>query len=103
LSAVAEYDSGLAEVSHLRSDRAEKRPIAKPTLEEETPGFCIGCGDPSQPLNPDRPFCTSCYGKSGGGDLCDDLPQRVCHHCGEEHRATLEKPFCWSCWKRHYE
>ncbi len=63
-------------------------------------GFCIGCGSDSLGYDPTKPLCRDCYKASKRGTACDVLPNRVCHSCGVTHRATLEKPLCYPCYKQ---
>ncbi len=62
-------------------------------------GFCIGCADQAHAFDPTKPLCKSCYKGSSRGRKLDALPKRVCHSCGADHPATIEKPVCYPCWK----
>jgi len=60
---------------------------------------CIGCAE-HVPFDPARPFCLSCYRTSKKGADVSSLSRRVCHRCGGEGPATLDRPICPTCWKQ---
>ena len=64
-------------------------------------GHCIRCGT-STDYDPSKPYCAGCFkqwARFKNPTYADDR----CHGCGKEEakRFSLEKPECYSCYKRH--
>ena len=60
-------------------------------------GFCIQCGQ-SLPYDSflKKVRCRKCWGKDKKG-----LNQgEFCHHCGKKHPSSIEKPLCYTCFKK---
>ena len=72
---------------------------AQPTAGTPKNGFCIRCGD-TVPANPDRPYCERCF-KIWNRFKNDDFEEKHCHTCGKEHKATMVKPLCLTCYRAH--
>ncbi|MCA9936100.1 MAG: hypothetical protein H6662_10500 [Ardenticatenaceae bacterium] len=71
------------------------------TSTEELPekGFCIRCKQ-SIRLNPQTPYCYSCY-KVWKRFENPDYQEKYCHVCGKEHSATMLKPACYDCYRTY--
>jgi hypothetical protein len=54
-------------------------------------GFCIECGN-ALTFDPEKPLCPQCYSRHGRHGV-----HRICHKCGESHRALLNEPLCRVC------
>ena len=61
--------------------------------------FCIRCRG-SLPADPSKPYCTACY-KSWSRYKNEAHQEKHCHLCGNDHAATLERPVCRQCFRKH--
>lgn len=61
-------------------------------------GFCIRC-ECRIAYSPDRPFCPECY-SIWAQYQNPQFEENVCHSCGEFKEVSMEKPLCYSCFKR---
>ena len=64
-----------------------------------TDGHCIRCST-SIKANPLRPYCRSCY-EIWNRHSDPDHEDSICHLCGKENPSTLNKPTCYSCYRKH--
>ena len=62
-------------------------------------GFCIRCGD-SISADAEHPYCDRHY-RSWNRYKNPEYEEKYCHICGEEHKATMKKPVCLTCYKKH--
>lgn len=61
-------------------------------------GYCIRCEE-SIPYNPDKPYCSKCY--STWLQFSNPFyEEKVCHSCGTRVKTSMEKPVCYSCYKK---
>lgn len=84
-------------IGQVATARTPGKQSAPPARKEQA--HCIGCAEPL-PFDPARPFCLSCYRSSKKGSDVSALSRRVCHRCGAEGPATLDRPICPPCWKQ---
>jgi phosphatidylserine/phosphatidylglycerophosphate/cardiolipin synthase-like enzyme len=64
-------------------------------------GFCIRCHTQME-INPDKPLCSKCY--SIWAKYSDiTYPEKYCHICGKDSKQSVEKPVCYSCYKKLYK
>lgn len=61
-------------------------------------GYCIRC-ESRIPLNPNNPLCGDCYASWAHYNNFD-YEENVCHSCGEYHDTSMNKPLCYSCFKK---
>jgi hypothetical protein len=62
-------------------------------------GFCVRCKK-GIALDITAPYCPDCY-KTWKRYSNTSYEETYCHNCGEEHKATMEKPVCYSCFKKN--
>lgn len=62
-------------------------------------GFCIRC---EQAIfhNPTAPYCQTCYNSWSYWNNYN-FEENVCHTCGDNTRATMGKPQCYSCYMKN--
>lgn len=70
-----------------------------PSSTKEKPGYCIRCKKEIS-LNPSTPYCIECY-KSWKQYENSAYQEKFCHVCGQEHKATMIKPVCYTCFKKN--
>ena len=80
----------------------ETRKKLQPSLEKPTNGFCIRCRD-GLLANPKAPYCKRCYASWKRYENKKAHPEKHCYICGNEHAATLLKPLCLACYKKHQD
>lgn len=61
-------------------------------------GYCIRC-EARISYNPDRPYCGDCY-SVWAQFKNPDYEENVCHCCGEFETTTMNKAFCYTCFKQ---
>ncbi|HRD40465.1 MAG TPA: phospholipase D family protein [Bacteroidia bacterium] len=61
-------------------------------------GYCIRC-EARIPLNPNKPLCGDCYASWAHYEN-PDYEENVCHSCGEYQDTSMNKPFCYTCFKK---
>lgn len=84
--------------SRTASATTKAKPRRKRAVKIPTKGFCIRCKDPVPIKQKVRPYCPDCYDPSKRSEI----PQENhCHICGKVERATLLKPLCLTCHKKH--
>ena len=62
-------------------------------------GFCIRCRG-ELTADPCKPYCAGCF-KSWARYENKVYKENHCHLCGKDHDATLQRPVCRPCFKRH--
>ena len=62
-------------------------------------GFCIRCRG-GLTADPCKPYCAGCF-KSWARYENKVYKENHCHLCGKDHHATLQRPVCRPCFKRH--
>lgn len=62
-------------------------------------GVCIRCQTKIK-LDGDRPLCSQCY-NSWSQYMNIQYPENFCHGCGKQHLSSMEKPFCYSCFRKY--
>jgi phosphatidylserine/phosphatidylglycerophosphate/cardiolipin synthase-like enzyme len=81
----------------LKKEKKVEKKISKITNK----GFCIRCKD-NISLNLEHPYCKKCY--SSWNKFADiTYEEKTCHNCGKDNKSSLEKPVCYSCFKKHYK
>ena len=76
---------------------SEKKEVTK----NEDKGHCIRC-DEKIKLATDHPLCKKCYTSwNKYGD--PTYEENFCHICGKENSSSMEKPVCYSCYKKHFK
>lgn len=65
-----------------------------------TTACCIRCGTHIK-LDGTRPYCGKCY-DTWCGFANPFYEENYCHGCGNQHATSMEKPFCYSCYKRYH-
>jgi hypothetical protein len=61
-------------------------------------GYCIRCESRIN-FDPFKPYCPNCY--SVWAEYSNPVyEENVCHCCGEFEVTTMEKPVCYSCYKK---
>ncbi len=71
----------------------------KTASDKPTTGFCIRCATEIK-ANPLRPYCRDCY-EVWSQYANPDYEDKHCHLCGKENLSTLNKPTCYSCYRKH--
>ena len=71
---------------------------SRTTAQAPEEGFCIRCGDTDPPTRAGR---TAERCKSWNRFKNDDYEEKHCHTCGKEHKATMAKPVCLTCYRKH--
>jgi hypothetical protein len=71
------------------------QPHAPKKSRVNTGGHCIRCGKEIK-LNPDRPYCKSCY-ESWALYENPEYREKHCHFCGKQEPTSLLKPVCKPC------
>jgi len=62
-------------------------------------GFCIRCKTRIT-LDPLHPLCSDCY-KNWKKYKDPNYSEKYCHICGKETKTSLNKPSCYSCYKKN--
>lgn len=71
-----------------------RQPLYNPAM-----GSCIRCATEIQ-LDSTRPFCRKCFDIwSRFGDPFYE--ENYCHACGKKQITSMDKPFCYTCYKNH--
>ena len=81
------------------SEATPTRQQIRPTQEKPNGGFCIRC-KADLPANPSKPYCDRCY-QSWNQYKNAEYKEKQCHLCGKEHAATLARPVCRDCYRKH--
>jgi len=68
------------------------------TASEGNGGFCVRC-KAAIALNPEAPFCPSCY-RVWAKYKDDGFEEKFCHQCGQTASTSMGKPLCSSCFRR---
>lgn len=61
-------------------------------------GYCIRCEN-RIPFNSGKPYCSDCFMIWSQYENIF-YEENVCHSCGEFNQTTMEKPVCYSCFKK---
>jgi phosphatidylserine/phosphatidylglycerophosphate/cardiolipin synthase-like enzyme len=88
---------------------SQSNKVPEKNIKKESPpkqslgktGFCIRC-HASMDLNPDKPLCQKCY-PIWAKHANKAYPEKYCHICGIESKQSVEKPVCYSCYKKFYK
>lgn len=87
-------------VEKVEPDGKTPKSKSNSTKRPEAPleGYCIRCGS-SMKANPMRPYCRKCF------DVWNqysnpEYSEKSCHLCGKENPSTLNKPTCYSCYRK---
>lgn len=67
----------------------------------EGKGYCIRCKT-TIPLDPTHPLCSNCY-TSWKKYKDPNYIEKYCHICGKEMKSNMNKPSCYSCYKKNDE
>jgi len=79
----------------------EKASVKTLPKSDKNIGYCIRCRT-QMPLNPDKPLCSKCYPIwAKYSDVA--YPEKFCHVCGKESKQSVEKPVCYTCYKKLYK
>lgn len=83
----------------LKPSPARAPVLAAPPVKSKrtAKGHCIRC-NAEVSLNPDLPYCDSCY-KSWVKYQNPDYEEKHCHSCGKAKATTMAKPLCKPCWE----
>ena len=73
--------------------------VSSPSRSTPTSGFCIRC-KADLAANPSKPYCEQHF-RSWNRYKNPDYVEKHCHLCGKEHEATLAKPVCRDCFRKH--
>lgn len=103
--AVAEAKSIIASSEITPNSKVERRYAAGEQKDQNQlstfapkVGYCIRCETRIQ-FDPSKPYCPACY--SVWADYSNpNYQETVCHCCGEFEATTMEKPVCYSCYKK---
>ena len=64
---------------------------------QDLSGACIRCSI-DIPLNPEKPFCYSCY-ETWASYNNPDYQENVCHGCGKDEATSMFYPLCIDCFR----
>ena len=69
-------------------------------IKKHTPrmGYCIRC-ETRIAYNPEKPFCPDCF-SIWAQYQNPQFEENVCHSCGEFKETCMEKPLCYTCFKK---
>ncbi len=84
-------------ISEAENGATESNKEPEPNNDEK--GHCIRCNTEIA-LDPSTPYCIECY-KSWKQYENPAYQEKFCHICGEEHKATINKPVCYACFKKN--
>ena len=90
------------EVEHIREGSTtvhEPLVEAPPTVDALPTGFCIRSRH-TIPANPVKPYCNRCF-RSWNQYKNNDYEEKHCHLCGDEHKTSMSKPACLSCYRKY--
>ena len=83
----------------------EERPAAETAQKKKgktktsKAGFCIRCKT-DLPVKPTEPYCKRCYASWKRYEN-KRYEEKHCHTCGKEHKATLLRPLCSTCYSKY--
>ena len=93
-------------IGSLSEPKKPRRPKARAASKPPAKGFCIRCKTeiPAKPMEPYceglEPFLKGCY-TSWNRFKNADYEEKHCHTCGKEHKATMSKPVCLTCYRKY--
>ena len=84
-----------------KAEQTSKRKRSTERSSGQTPdsGFCIRCRG-TLPADPAKAYCKRCY-RTWNRYKNKDFKEKHCHLCGNDHAATLNKPACPKCYRKH--
>ena len=82
-----------------RSEPKRTRKRVPTTSRAVIEGSCIRCAT-SIPAKPMEPYCMRCY-TSWNRFKNEEYEEQYCHTCGKEHKATMKRPVCLSCFRKY--
>ena len=85
--------------SEAKGTRKPTRTKAPSTSKAPVEAFCIRCGT-NVPARPLEPYCKRHFA-SWNRYKNEDYEEEHCHTCGKEHKATMKKPVCLSCYRKY--
>lgn len=94
---VERKESPIAETRAKPASKPAVAASAAPTAK----GTCIRC-DADMKLDPAHPLCKECYPKWKRYEN-GDYEEKFCHICGKAHKASVNKPVCYECYKSNRE
>ena len=71
----------------------------EPSIRIPTSGFCIHCRTTVPLLDP-GPYCNRCF-RVWNRFQDEDYEEDYCHLCGKENDSTMDKPLCYSCYRKY--
>jgi hypothetical protein len=104
--AFAEVQSILKSAEIISNNKVERRYSAQESRPNKniphsvvpTVGYCIRCENRIA-FDQYKPYCGNCY--SVWAEYSNpSYEENVCHCCGEFETTTMEKPVCYSCYKK---
>jgi hypothetical protein len=84
-----------------KSVSVKNYPTQTPIPPKENVGYCIRCRSQME-FNPDKPLCSKCY-QIWAKYSDKAYPEKYYHVCGKESKQAVEKPVCYSCYKKLYK
>lgn len=79
------------------TDRVPTRSRSKVSAPQK--GVCIRC-NAEIAANPSRPYCNDCY-RIWQQYENTDYKEKHCHICGVANESTLNKPTCYTCYRKY--
>ena len=97
------YDDINKEVQRLKRNNDEikvtvEKVISNKKSSNGKQGHCIRC-DTEIKLDPNHPLCKKCY-QSWSKYSDPTYEEKFCHICGKKTKSSMEKPVCYSCYKK---
>ncbi len=83
------------------ADSAKRVKSKRPRTTSPTPetGFCLRCGK-SIAANAGRPYCDPHF-EVWNRFKNDGYEEKHCHVCGKDHKSTMAKPVCTTCYRNY--
>lgn len=75
-----------------------KKESSKKKFSKENKGHCIRCSTEIK-LDPAYPLCKKCY-QIWSRYSDPTYEEKFCHICDKETKSSMEKPVCYSCYKK---
>ena len=80
-------------------DSVERSRAPRTAVQAPETGFCLRCGD-SIPANAAQPYCKPHF-RSWNQYKNDEYEEQHCHTCGKQHKTTMAKPLCLTCYRKY--